>query len=232
MRILDRLFGHHPAPHNDWQRRSALPHPSRTLGRTTGQVTSDEAVAHYRDLIRAAPRAGMDPAHLEALAQLTPAQRRRVFQGMSRDQRLLVFKGLIRDLPFQEWSDYDDQQARAGTETGATPHRPSTLERTFGRMNPAGIGSLGGFMAGNILSSIATVVFGSTIADAIFEDGNDGDGVQVGSTADNIRQETDTAEATFDSGNAKFDTTADVASGDFGGSGDVNFGDFNSGEFF
>jgi len=136
----------------------------------------------------------IEQAHAEAFAQLTP------------DQRRLVLEGSRSDLPPHERTDRDDPHALARLATRAELRRPGTLERTFGGMNPAGIGSLGGLMAGSVLSTIAGIVIGTAIADAIFDGGDQG--YQDGSEAATADQGADTAGSGYD---------GDFAGGDFGG---------------
>jgi len=151
-----------------------------------------------------------EQAHTEAFTQLTPEQRR------------LVLEGLSADLPAHERSDRDDPQSLARMATRAELRRPGTMERTFGGMNPAGGGiGMGGLMAGSFLSTIAGVVIGSAVANAIFNDSGD-QGDSDGSESDSD-QGTDSGD-TGDTGDAGGDF------GDFGG-GDFGGGDFGGGEF-
>jgi hypothetical protein len=80
-------------------------------------------------------------------------------------------------------------------------------------------------MAGSFLSSIAGVVIGTAIADAMFNDGGDDQGNADGSEATDGDQGADTADAGYDSGDGGYDTGGDFGGGDFGG------GDFGGGEF-
>ncbi len=66
--------------------------------------------------------------------------------------------------------------------TRAELRRPGTMERTFGGMSPGGVG-MGGLMAGSFLSTIAGVVVGTAIADAILNDSGYDQGDQGGGEA-------------------------------------------------
>ncbi|MEA2524970.1 MAG: hypothetical protein QOF73_2197 [Thermomicrobiales bacterium] len=216
MSFLDRLLGRRPEPRNDWQRRATPRRPTGFAGGTpsSGQLTDEQAVERYRYLLSTAPPEAIEQAHAEAFAQLTPEQRR------------LVLEGLSRELPPQERAGSDDPRSLARMATRAEMRRPGTLERTFGGMNPGGMGiGLGGLMAGSFLSSIAGVVIGTAIADAMFNDGGDDQGNADGSEATDGDQGADTADAGYDSGDGGYDTGGDFGGGDFGG------GDFGGGEF-
>jgi hypothetical protein len=213
MDILNRLFGDQPEPREDPQRRATPRHPSGVAGGTSGQLTDEQAIERYRYLLRTAPPEAIEQTHAEAFAQLTPEQRRQVLEGLS------------QELPPQERSDRDDPQSLARMATRAELRRPGTLERTFGGMYPGGVG---GFMAGNILSTIAGVVVGSAIADAIFGGGGYDQGYADGSAAAEDGQGTEAADAGYDSSDAGFDG-GDFGGGDFGG-GDFG-GDFGGGDF-
>lgn len=191
MSILDQVLGHRPEPRNDSPPR-ATPRLSDVTEATpsSGQVTDHQAVERYRYLLRTAPPQAIEEAHGEASAQLTAAQRR------------LVLEGLSSALPPRERTDRDDPQSLARMATRAELRRPGTLERTFGGMQTGG---LGGFLAADFLSTIAAVVIGSAIADAIFNDGGYEQGYADGA---------ESAEAD-DDGDAAFDAAG--GDGDFGG---------------
>ena len=88
-----------------------------------------------------------EQAHAEAFAQLTPEQRRQVLQAM-RDE-----------VPPAE---------RAMAEQGGAT--PEALARMATRAEIRQPGSLGGMMAGGLLSGIAGAVIGSMIARQFFSD--------------------------------------------------------------
>jgi hypothetical protein len=205
MSFLDRLLGRRPEPPNDSQRRGAPRPPSGFAGDTpsAGPLTDEQAIERYRYLLRTAPPEAIEQAHAEAFAKLTP------------DQRRLVLESLSRDLPPQERAERDDPQSLARMATRAELRQPGTLERNFGGMSP------GGLMAGSFLSTIAGVVIGTAIADAIFADGSYDQGYQDGAEAADADQGADAADAGGDAGN---DAGGDFGGGDFGG-GDFG-GDF------
>jgi hypothetical protein len=218
MSFLDRLLGRRPEPRRDSPPRAG----ARGFGSagdtsTPGQLTDEQAVERYRYLLRTAPPEAIEEAHAEAFAQLTP------------DQRRLVLDELGRDLPPGERSASDDPRSLARMATRAELRRPGTMERTFGGMNPGGVG-MGGFMAGSFLSTIAGVVVGTAVADAIFNDSGFDGGNQDGAEATEGDMGTDTADGGYDSG----DAGGDFGGGDFGGGGfggDFGGGDFGGGDF-
>ena len=73
------------------------------------------------------------------------------------------------------------------------------------------------FLAADFLSTIAGVVIGSAIADAIFSDGGYEQGYADGSVAAEDGPGTDATDAGYDSGDPGFDAAGDLGSGDFGG---------------
>jgi len=213
MSFLDRLLGRRPEPRIDSPRRVAEPRSGFAGGTpSAGQLTDEQAVERYRYLLRTAPPEAIEEAHAEAFAQLTPEQRR------------LVLDELGRDLPSEERAASDDPRSLARMATRAELRRPGTLERTFGGMNPGGVG-LGGLMAGGFLSTIAGVVVGTAIADAIFNDSGYEQGDQGGAETAEGDQGTDAADAGYEGG----DAGGDFGGGDFGG-GDFG-GDFGGGDF-
>jgi hypothetical protein len=120
-------------------------------------MSDEQAMARYRYLLKTAPPETLEQAHAEALAQLTPEQRRRVLQQMA---------------------DYVPAAERAAAEqSGASPQtlarlatraeirQPGSAERMF--RQAGGVG-MGGLMAGSLLSSIAGAVIGSMIAQQFF----------------------------------------------------------------
>src|ERR687894_700243 len=160
MSIFDQLLRRRTEPDDESSRRD-VPHLSGVAEAppSSGQGTDELAVERYRYLLRTAPPEAIEEAHAEAFAQLTAEQRR------------LVLEGLSKDLPVQERTG-DDPQSLARMATRAELRRPGTLERTFGGMNAGGTGiGLGGFLAADFLSTIAGVVVGSAVAEAIFNDG-------------------------------------------------------------
>ena len=220
MSFLDRLLGRRPEPRDGAPRRTSAPRPTGFAGgAASGQLTDEQAVERYRYLLRTAPPEAIEEAHAEAFAQLTPEQRR------------LVLESLSADLPPAERTDRDDPRSLARMATRAELRRPGTMERTFGGMNPGGMGmgmGMGGLMAGSFLSTIAGVVVGTAVAGAIFDDGGDGgDSGDGGSEGD---QGADAGDAGSDGGDGGYDDGGfDAGGGDFGGGGFG--GDFGGGDF-
>lgn len=172
-------------------------------------LTQDEqAIERYRYLVRTAPPETIEEVHAEAFAKLTPEERQVVFQELTQDlpageQRTAIAAG-------------DDPRALARVATRAEMRDPGTLERTWNRMPAGGGMGMGGFMAGNFMSTIAGVMVGSMIADAFL--GDSGFDLGLGDVA-------------ADAGAAVEEGVGDVAGGfgdlggDFGGFGDFG-GDF------
>ena len=220
MSFLDRLLGREPEPRDDPRRQASPRRPGVASGASSsGDLTNERALERYRYLLRTAPPEQIEQAHAEAFGQLTPEQRR------------LVLEGLSADLPSQERSDRDDPQSLARMATRAEMRQPGTMERTFGGLNRGGMG-MGGFMGGSFLSTIAAVVVGSAVADAIFNDGDGGgDQGDGGSEGDSSGDSGDTADAGSDGGDAGFDAGgSDFGGGDFGGG--FGGGDFGGGGDF
>jgi hypothetical protein len=128
-----------------------------------GSSDDEQAIARYRYLLRTAPPEAIEEAHAEAFAKLTPEQRRRVLDELS------------RELPEQErdaalrMGDSPGQLARVATR--AEIRQPGVMERIFGgmRTESAYAGpSMGGLFAGSLLSSMAGAVLGSMIAEHFF----------------------------------------------------------------
>jgi hypothetical protein len=122
------------------------------------EAQSDEqAIARYRYMMRTAPPETIEHAHAEAFAQLTPEQRR------------LLLRGMADSVPASERAvaEHTDAspQTLARIATRAEMRQPGATERMFGQ---AGGASLGGIMAGSLLSSIAGAVIGSMIARQFF----------------------------------------------------------------
>jgi predicted lipid-binding transport protein (Tim44 family) len=174
MGIFDRLFGHRTKPRNDSPREAAS-RPSEFTGGTppAAPLTDEQAVERYRYLLRTASPPAMEQVHAEAFAQLTPEQRR------------LVLESLNKDLPGYERADRDDPESLARMATRAELRQPGTLGCSFGGMNAGAMTGMGGFVAGTLLNTIAAVVIGTTIADAIFSDDGYDQGYQDGVEAAN-----------------------------------------------
>ena len=142
-----------------------------------GQAASadEQAIARYRYMLRTAPPETIEQAHAEAFATLTPEQRRLVLQRMA------------ETVPASELASAERSgatpQALARMATRAEMRQPGAMERMFGQ---GGGVSLGGLMAGTLLSTIAGTVLGSMIAREFFADetqggaGPDGGGEESG----------------------------------------------------
>ena len=113
------------------------------FGRKTS--TDDQALARYHYMLKSAPPETIEQAHAEAFAKLSPEQRRKVLEEMG-DR-----------IPAAERS----QVERSGT-------TPEALARAATRAEMRQPGSLGGMMAGSLLSGIAGAVIGSMIAQHFF----------------------------------------------------------------
>ena len=206
MSILDRILGDRPESIGGAVGRSTPRSPSGFAGGLppAGPPTDERAVERYRYLLRTAPPEAIEQAHAEAFAQLTPAQRR------------LALEGLNGDLPPQERADRDDPRSLARVATRAELRRPGTLERAFGGMGPGGTGiGLGRLVAVDFLSTVAGVVVGTAIADAIFSDGGDDEGAQDGTEAADADPGTAGDDTGYDAGDPGYDTAGDLG-GDFG----------------
>jgi len=136
------LFGRGPSA----QREPAQP-----------QAADEQAIARYRYMLKTAPPETIEQAHAEAFAQLTPEQRRLMLQKMA------------ESVPASERGVAEQAgatpQALARMATRAEIRQPGAMERMLGQ---AGGVSMGGLMAGTLLSSIAGTVIGSMIAREFF----------------------------------------------------------------
>jgi anti-sigma factor RsiW len=119
-------------------------------------------------MLRTAPPETIEQAHAEAFAALTPDQRRKVLEQLS------------REIPETERAaaanrGSDDPASLARLATRAEIRQPGVMERIFGRLGgpstgaaAAGAPGFGGLMAGTLLSSMAGSVLGSMIAQHFF----------------------------------------------------------------
>lgn len=121
------------------------------------QTADEQAIARYRYMLKTAPPETIEQAHAEAFAQLTPEQRRLLLQKMGE-----TMPAAERALAEQSGAT---PQALARMATRAEIRQPGATERMFGQ---AGGASLGGVMAGSLLSGIAGAVIGSMIARQFF----------------------------------------------------------------
>jgi hypothetical protein len=123
------------------------------------QTANEQAIARYRYMLKTAPPETIEQAHAEAFAQLTSEERRQLLKTMGGNvppaERAMAEQGGATP------------EALARMATRAEIRQPGSTERMFGQ---AGGASLGGIMAGSLLSSIAGAVIGSMIARQFFAD--------------------------------------------------------------
>src|SRR5687768_4963020 len=109
--------------------------------------TDEQAIARYQYMLKTAPPETLEQAHAEAFAQLAPEQRRQVLQKLAESapasERAMVEQGGA------------SPQALARMATRAEIRQPGAMQRMFGQ---GGGVSMGGLMAGTLLSSIAGTV--------------------------------------------------------------------------
>jgi hypothetical protein len=110
-------------------------------------LPDQQAIERYRYMLKTAPPETIEQAHAEAFAQLTPEQRRMVLQQMA------------PNVPAAE--------VAAVQQSGASPQALARLA-TRAEMRQPGTMSMGGMIAGSLLSSIAGAVIGSMIAREFF----------------------------------------------------------------
>lgn len=130
-------------------------------GREATHDPDEVALERYRYLLRTAPPEELERAHEEAFASLTPEQRRRLLEGLAREAGPAESQGI------------DDSPARlARLATRTELRRPGTMERVFGP-EQGGRWFGGGGLAGSFLATIAGVVVGTAVANALFvQDGD------------------------------------------------------------
>ncbi|WP_264029210.1 hypothetical protein [Cellulosimicrobium sp. SH8] len=125
--------------------------PGAAAPRTPDQV----AVDRYRYLLRTAPPDQVEQAHAEAFARLTPEQRRQVLAELG------------EQVPASERATSDAPQDLARMATRAEMRQPGTLERTFAGRGQGAPG-FGAMVGSSLLGTIAGVVIGSAVANALF----------------------------------------------------------------
>jgi hypothetical protein len=126
-------------------------------------MNDEQAIARYRYMLKTAPPETIEQAHAEAFAQLTPEQRRLVLEKMAQSVP-------ASERPLVEQAGASPQTL-ARLATRQELRQPGTMERMFGQ---AGGVSMGGLMAGSLLSSIAGAVIGSMIAQQFLGDADHG----------------------------------------------------------
>ncbi|MCU1438290.1 MAG: hypothetical protein JWP66_1377 [Naasia sp.] len=211
MGFLDRLLGRDE------------PEQYRPDGRPQqrGRARSDDEVAieRYRYLLRTAPPETIEQVHAEAFAQLTPDQRRQVYEELTRGP---------------EAPTGDDPESLARSATRTEMRRPGTLERSFGggmggaRMGGGGMGpSFGSMVGSSLLGTVAGYVIGSALVSAFLPDMGGGDYADGAAGADDAgAAEAGGADGGGDGGG----DSGGFGGGDFGG-GDFGGGDFGGGDF-
>lgn len=177
MGFLDRLLGREPRdPHGAPQAGpygSQSQHPTQYPPQHPGQPAygsapqdaraataaprspDQVAVDRYRYLLRTAPPDQVEQAHAEAFARLTPEQRRQVLTELG------------EQVPASERATSDAPQDLARMATRAEMRQPGTLERTFAGRGQ-GTPGFGAMVGSSLLGTIAGVVIGSAVANALF----------------------------------------------------------------
>lgn len=209
MSWFDRLFGR-----RDEQPRTATPgaggqggqfgDQTERAGATPGASADEQAISRYRYMLQTAPPETLEQAHAEAFARLTPEQRQQVLQQLAQDappsEHALV------------QAAQRDPQALARLATRAEVRQPGTLERTFSAPGGAGMGGMGGMIAGNLLASIAGAFIGTAIAQQFFADVGD----PVGDTSSEDVADPDSGDDGLAEGEDMGGDFGDMG-GDFGG---------------
>ncbi|MGN6241694.1 MAG: hypothetical protein ACTHNI_18360 [Cellulosimicrobium cellulans] len=186
--------------------------PGAAAPRTPDQV----AVDRYRYLLRTAPPDQVEQAHAEAFARLTPEQRRQVLAELG------------EQVPASERATSDAPQDLARMATRAEMRQPGTLERTVAGRGQGAPG-FGAMVGSSLLGTIAGVVIGSAVANALF-------GPAFADPTQPVAEDAAAEQGAEDPGAAEGGDGGAVeaagedpsAGGDFGG-GDFGGGDFGGG---
>jgi hypothetical protein len=176
---------------NLFGRKPATPAASQPL-------TDAQALERYRYMVATAPPEDIERAHAEALAQLTPDQRRQAFQALAQ----VVPPGELAG---------DDPASLARAATRAEVRQPGSIERAWGS-GGAGFGLGSWFM-----TTLAASFIGTAIAQSFF-DHDPGYGADAGT--DSGVENGDPGMDTADAGGGDF------GGGDFGGGDFGDFGGF------
>nr|WP_307806985.1 hypothetical protein [Naasia sp. SYSU D00057] len=201
-------------------------------GRPPVRSEDEIAIERYRYLLRTAPPETIEQVHAEAFAQLTPEQRRLVFEE-------------LRNGP--EAPAGDDPASLARSATRSEFRQPGFLERRFsgggaggGGFGGGGFGggpSFGTILGGSLLGTVAGYVVGSALVSAFLPDPSMGDygGADAADAADGGDAGAEGGDAGGDyggDGGGGWDTSDGgfFGGGDFGG-GDFGGGDFGGGDF-
>jgi hypothetical protein len=210
MGLLDRFMGRENE--SESQRQTS---EQEAAGGESTSLSDEQAVARYRYMLQTAPPETIEQAHEEAFAKLTPEQRR------------IVLGQLTAMLPKHEQAagaqSQPDPKTLAQMATRAELRQPGILQRTFGGMGGM---SIGGLMAGSLLSSIAGGFIGSMIAQQFFDEhsvSSDGPGHE-------LSQELGSTELTQDTA-ANAGGDLEDAGHDLGGNDDLGDADFGGDDF-
>ncbi|KON73508.1 hypothetical protein ACIOWF_14830 [Cellulosimicrobium cellulans] len=241
MGFLDRLLGREPRdPHGAPQAGpygSPSQHPTQYPPQHPGQPaygsapqdaraataaprTPDQvAVDRYRYLLRTAPPDQVEQAHAEAFARLTPEQRRQVLTELG------------EQVPASERAASDAPQDLARMATRAEMRQPGTLERTFAGRGQGAPG-FGAMVGSSLLGTIAGVVIGSAVANALFGPAfaDPTQPVAEDAAAEQAGAE-DPGAAEGGDGGAVEAAGEDPSGGGDDGGGDFGGGDFGGGDF-
>lgn len=169
------------------------------------ELTDEQAVERYRYMLRTAPPEDIERAHEEALARLTPDQRRQALQALAQ----VVPPNEIRG---------DDPASLARVATRAEVRKPGTIERAWGAAGAApGLGSW-------FLATLAASFIGTAIAQSFFDhDPTYGQSDGASDPGDPSAERTDDGDTA--------DYGGDEYGGDAGDSADWGGGDFGGGDF-
>jgi hypothetical protein len=170
------------------------------------RTDDDIAIERYRYLLRTAPPETIEQVHREAFEKLTPQQRHKVYEELSRNAQP------------GEQPRGEDAQSLASAATRSELRQPGTLERSF--QAPSFLGMFGS----SLLGTIAGYVIASALVSAFLPDAGAGD--SASDSGDGGDSGSDSGDSGADSGG---DASAE-AGGDFGG-GDFGGGDFGGGGF-
>jgi hypothetical protein len=237
MGFLDRLLGREerpaqPRPGSGGQQQGYQYGQQPYGAPQQGGGEDERAVERYRYLLRTAPPERIEEVHAEAFAQLTPEQRR------------MVYEEFTRTAPAGEAPRGDDPRSLAQSATRSELRQPGYMERSLG-----GIGGGGGFggrqgsgfgsmLGASLLGTVGGYVIGSALMSAFLPDPGSFDGGTDAGAADDGGQG-DTGDGSGDGGasdgggydNASWgDGGSDFGGSNDGGGFDQDFGgDFGGG---
>ncbi|WP_420363989.1 hypothetical protein AABM26_06840 [Curtobacterium aetherium] len=204
--------------------------PQQPYGAPQQAGGADErAVERYRYLLRTAPPERIEEVHAEAFAQLTP------------DQRRMVYDEFTRTAPAGEAPRGDDPRSLAQAATRSELRQPGYVERSLGGIGGGGRQGpgFGGMLGASLLGTVGGYVIGSALMSAFlpdpgsFDGGTDAGGADDGGAGD-------TGDGSGDGGaadgggyeNASWgDGGSDLGGASDGGGFDQGFSDFGGGDF-